>query len=202
MSTLEIAITAETAYSMKALNATTKTIYSLCGKSNENQLGIAWNIAKAAEYWNNDGKTPEEFANVHEWTASAFGIKKSQSYDYLNVGRRFIEKTEKGKYQTIFHKEGFAEFTISQLVEMLKIETNEELTELIENGVINPAMSVRDIAKTVKSYNECGDDETDESETAEKEPETPETVTITADSGESITIPRKVFDRLVKKYSE
>lgn len=204
----EITTRTECTFSVKALNTATETIYKLATKTTETALQAAYIIAQTAEIWGGDGETPNEFANVHEWTAAAFGMKKAMSYHHINVGKRFVKKYEiaKGKYK--YHTDllpiDYVDFTISQLIAMLPYD-DFIIREEVAAGAINPTMTCKEIAAHLdyvqNGKNEEPDDENDESENENGGDDTETLYTLHCESENiDILIPEKVYKRLVKKY--
>ena len=197
----EITTTLPEKYSIAALNTATNRICKLSAKTNENQLAIALIIYETSLIWDKD--SPAEFANVHEWTESAFHIKKTQSHDLLKIGERFVEK-DGGKYHTNLLPFDYVDFTISQLIQMLPFE-DEIIREMCDNGEINPAMSCREIKAALKAATKDSEAENEETESEETENgENSEImVEITCEKeGVTIKIPQSAWDKIVNKYAQ
>ena len=197
----EITTTQSEKYSVAALNTATNRICKLSAKTNENQLAIALIIYETSLIWGDN--SPAEFANVHEWTESAFGIKKTQSNDRLNIGKRFVEK-ENGKVHTNLLPFDYVDFSISQLIQMLPYD-DEILHEMCENGEINPSMSCRAIKTALKAATQ--DENAEIEEDAEGETESSDNAEIMVEitcekEGITIRIPQKAWDKIVNKYAE
>lgn len=166
-----------TNYTNKALQKATTRVIKLHTGIQQDLYEIAAIIAgvDAAECYKDDG-----FNNVHEWTAQAFGYKKSASYDLLKVGREFVVERvgtdgKKKGYGSCLTAPGLKDYTTSQLIKLLPVG-KETAYEMTVTGEVSPGMSVREIAKIVKAKKE-GEKETGEAyaepldATAENEPE-------------------------------
>lgn len=121
------------------------------------------------------------FETVHAYTSAVLGLKRAQSYALLKVGREYIN-TE--TFQSLLpHDEG-NDYSVSQLQALLPLKSVDTATELAEEGVINPDMSVTEIKAVVKAYrdnmkggdsdestgNGGSDESVNESETIDDEP--------------------------------
>ena len=129
----------------------------------------------------NDG-----FETVHEWTAQAFGFKKTLSYNLLKIGNEYtrevisrkskvtgycsnllpvpVEMDENGK-PLPSEPAPLKDFSVSQLSAILPVG-HREAEDLVREQVITPDMTVKQIKDIVKSRNatETGESDNDESE--------------------------------------
>lgn len=203
-------ITTQTHYISKQLEKATQRIYKLSDTIGQNMFAIAFIISEVADEMAQEIENADGFASVHDWTAKAFGFKKSMSYNMLNVGRRFTAQIQNGKTKTYRDSITQADekgYTISQCIQFLPY-LDCDIEELHKAGTINPDMTCKELADTLKKYLEAPKaeaEETDENEDAESESGNDEeaevyTTIMNAHEDVEISIPQKVWDRLVKKY--
>lgn len=181
---MEFLVTSQerTAYIDSNLEKATNEIYKLGDSIKRNWFAIAHYVAlvDVNNYYAIDG-----FENVHQWTENAFGLKKSASYNLLNIGRQYIREitNKSGKvtgYGSNLVQSG-DDFSKTQVEEMLPLGHDTALA-LVEDGTITPQMTVKEIKKVVKDYR---NPETAEEPETEEEPETveePENVKELSDS--------------------
>lgn len=159
-------------YSNKELQKSTTAIFKLGNSIKANWFTIAHIIAgvDATECYKDDG-----FNNVHEWVETTFGIKKSNSYSLLSIGKEYLREitTASGKvvgYGTNLVIDGDADFSKTQVEKMLPAG-HELASELVMNGEITPEMSAKEISKIVKKHTnpEPENVNTEEPETEETE---------------------------------
>lgn len=159
------------------LNKATKEIVKLSDTIKQNLYHVAYIISDVneRELFKEDG-----FNNVHEWTAKAFGFKKSFSYDLLKIGNEYtapIKDSKTGKikgYKSNLTPVAGKDFTVSQVKVMLPLGEWENVEEATLNNDITPDMTILEIKKKVKEL------KTPEKEEAEETEETPETETTEA----------------------
>lgn len=153
-------------FNSKRLQVATNKVFSLGEKIRRNALETCAIIAtvEAEKSYEEDG-----FKNVHEWTAEAFGFKKSTSYNMLNIGKDYIKpiKNEKGRitgYASIIASDE-GDYTVTQLRTLLPIGTAAAV-ELAESKKITPDMSTRAMKEVVDEYKDehSKDEDTDEDE--------------------------------------
>lgn len=151
----------------KGLQNATMLIMSIAGKIRNNWFEIGAVIADVdgKEMYKEDG-----FKDVHEWTARAFNIKKSMSYDLLKIGREYTREilSKSGRvvgYECNLVQPGTDNFNPTQVIRMLPAG-HEQAQKLVDSGVITPDMSSVAIGKIVKSLNA-------KEEPKEEEPEEP-----------------------------
>lgn len=193
-------------YLDKGLAKATERVARVADGMNGNAFEIAWIIASVADDFDNGAISDADgFKNVHEWTANAFGFKKTTSYNLLAIGREYTAEITNGKkktYRDNITNPGEKGFSISQCMLFLKYHPN-DINYLFETGVISPAMSCRDLAKALKKAldGETEPDETETDETAESETEEMENhvVRVTDSAGIVYNVP---FEILIKYMSE
>lgn len=187
-------------YSNKELDKSTKAIFKIGNNIKANWFTIAHIIAgvDATECYKDDG-----FNNVHEWVETTFGIKKSNSYSLLTIGKEYLREitSESGKvvgYGSNLIIDGESDFSKTQIEKMLPVG-HDLASELVMNGEITPEMSAKEISKVVKRHTnpELENDGTEEPQ----EPETEETgnadvvmVIVHDDNGNKYEIPEDVLN--------
>ena len=194
---LEITITNQHFIS-KHLEKATQRIQKLSSTIGNNLFAIAWIISETADEMAQEIENADGFTNVHEWTEKAFGFKKSMSYNLLNVGRRFTAKVTNGKITT--YRDNITSpnengYSISQCIQFLPY-VDDDVEQAHQAGIITPEMSCKQISETLKKHLKAPKTET------ETETETEEVYTTVYNEHEGIyvTLPQKVWDKLVTKY--
>ena len=143
--------TNEVVFANKDLNKATNKINALGEKVKSNLFEIAFIIAEVNEKkcFADDG-----FKNVHEWTTSTFGFKKTQSYTLLKIGKEYTIPVLDEKGKVIGYKsnllDGEEDFTTTQIEKMLPAG-HDKAIELVENETITPDMTAREIGIVIKS---------------------------------------------------
>lgn len=178
------------------LEKSTLKIWKLSEDMNSNAFGIAYHIADV----NATGAYSEDFKTVHDWTAAVFGIKKSMSYNMLAIGNGFVQEIkQKGKparyYSIFFNPETMeTDFTISQVIAMIPFCKTEDDIEtvrgMVENGEIDPEMTVKQIRERLQNTFRGDETETEETETED----TTEYIEITTADGK-FKIPADKFEK-------
>ena len=156
-------------FTNKKLQNATMQIMQIAGKIRNNwfEVGAIIALVDAQELYKDDG-----FNNVHEWTARAFNIKKSMSYDLLKIGKEYTREilSEKGRvlgYECNLEVPDSSEnFALTQVIRMLPAG-HEKAQELVTAKVITPDMSSTAIGKVVKGLT-AKDEPTDEPETTDE----------------------------------
>lgn len=146
--------------SNSTLRTATETIISELQEQEKAGLKIAFIMAciDRQELYKEDG-----FKSSADYGMKVFGWKKSQAYNYIKAGNKFLD--ENGI--TLLPADG--EYTISQLVPLLPLPL-EESQEMNTAKEITPSMSVKEIKEVVKKHTKP--EEPEEAEEAE-EPEEP-----------------------------
>lgn len=148
-------------FTNKALQNATMLIMTISNKIRNNWFEIGAIIADvdAGDMYKDDG-----FKDVHEWTAKAFNIKKSMSYDLLKIGKEYTRQitNKAGRiagYECNLVEPGEDNFNPTQVIRMLPAG-HDTAQKLVNDGVITPDMSAAKIAKIVKGVK--GGDTTEE----------------------------------------
>lgn len=156
-------------YTNKTLAKATATINKLGNQIRRNLLEVAAVVAAVdeAEAYKDDG-----FQTVHEWTAEAFGFKKSSSYNMLRVGGEFLT-IQNGKVMgsNLLDSYENGDFNATQLVEMLPLG-QPVAREAVQSGTISPDMTVKEVRAAVRELTrdpEEVEDEEQEAQTEEQE---------------------------------
>ena len=182
-------------YSNKELEKSTRAIFKLGDSIKKNWFTIAHIIAgvDATECYKDDG-----FNTVHEWVETTFGIKKSNSYSLLSIGKEYLREitSVSGKvigYGTNLISDGDVDFSKTQVEKMLPAG-HDLASELVMNGEITPEMSAKEISKIVKQYTNP-EPETEETEETEETGNTDVVMVIVHDdNGNKYEIPEDVLN--------
>lgn len=171
---------ATTTYMNRDLDKATTKVNKLGSSIQRNLFEVAAIVAEVdrAQCYEEDG-----FKNVHEWTAQAFGIKKTASYSLLTIGRDYVEITlnEKGEaiaYGSNLYHATEKDFSMSQ-VEALLPAGKDLAEDLAATENVTPEMTVKEIKKVVKEHTADPEEVTEEAEeedTAEEVNEVEEVV--------------------------
>lgn len=162
------------AFTNKKLQNATMQIMQIAGKIRNNWFEVGAIIATVdeQELYKDDG-----FNNVHEWTARAFNIKKSMSYDLLKIGKEYTREILSEKGRTLGYEcnlevpDSSENFALTQVIRMLPAG-HEKVQELVTAKVITPDMTSTAIGKVIKGLT-AKDEPTDEPEaTDNNEPTT------------------------------
>lgn len=98
--------------------------------------------------------------NVEKWAKSKFGIGRSAFYNYLKVAELVSDNGE----NSIFKLEN-GDFSYSVLLKLITtIKDVNEIRTMINQGIVTPFMSARDVDKAVKKYLAPEVEETEETE--------------------------------------
>ena len=118
--------------------------------------------------------------NVEKWAKSKFGIGRSAYFNYLKVAELVTDDGE----NSIFKLEN-GDFSYSVLLKLITaIKDVNEIRTMVNQGIVSPFMSARDVDKAVKKYLAPEVEETeDKGEDIEAKAETKEA---TEDKGEDI----------------
>ena len=161
---------ATTTYMNRDLNKATTTVNKLGNSIQRNLFEVAAIVAEVdcTKCYEEDG-----FKSVHEWTAQAFGIKKTASYSLLKIGKEYVEVlvNEKGKaisYGSNLYHATEKDFSMSQ-VEALLPAGKDLAEDLAATEKVTPEMTVKEIKKVVKEHTADPEDTTEEGEAEEAE---------------------------------
>ena len=139
----------------KATERITKCTHAIA----TNAYTIAAILAKIDE---TECYTEDGFKNVAEYTEAFFGMKKSSTYEYIKIGREYVENN----HSNLPHAE--VDFTHKQVAALLPLKNRERAVELIEDGTITVDTPVSEIKKIVKAETtEPTEEETEPTEEAE-----------------------------------
>ena len=171
---------ATTTYMNRDLDKATTKVNKLGTSIQRNLFEVAAIVAEVdrTQCYEEDG-----FKNVHEWTAQAFGIKKTASYSLLKIGKEYVEVlvNEKGKviaYGSNLYHATEKDFSMSQ-VEALLPAGKDLAEDLAATEKVTPEMTVKEIKKVVKEHTADPEEVTEEAEveeTTEEETEPEEVV--------------------------
>lgn len=161
---------ATTTYMNKDLVKATKKVNKLGSSIQRNLFEVAAIVAEVdrTQCYEEDG-----FKNVHEWTAQAFGIKKTASYSLLKIGKDYVEilLNEKGTaiaYGSNLYHATEKDFSMSQ-VEALLPAGKDLAEDLAATEKVTPEMTVREIKKVVKEFTADPEEVEEESEAEAEE---------------------------------
>lgn len=141
----------------KATERITKCTHAIA----TNAYTIAAILAKIDE---TECYTDDGFKNVAEYTEAFFGMKKSATYEYIKIGREYVENN----HSNLPHAE--VDFTHKQVAALLPLNNRDRAVELIEDGTITVDTPVSEIKKIVKAETtEPTEEETEEAEPTEEE---------------------------------
>lgn len=184
-----------TSFTNKELQKSTDFIFKLGDAIKKNWFAIAYTVAHvdAAECYKDDG-----FNTVHEWVEKTFGIKKTASYSLLTIGKEYTRKIVNASGKTVGYgsnliSDGSDDFSKTQIEKMLPAG-HELAVELVNDGVVTPEMSAKEISQIVKARMNP-EPETDEVEESETEADAPET------DDETETEIISVWDKDGKEYA-
>lgn len=166
---------ATTTYMNRDLAKATTKVNKLGNSIQRNLFEVAAIVAEVdrTQCYEDDG-----FKNVHEWTAQAFGIKKTASYSLLKIGKDYVEimLNENGKafaYGSNLYHATEKDFSMSQ-VEALLPAGKDLAEDLAATEKVTPEMTVREIKKVVKEHTADPEEVAEEAEADESEEETEE----------------------------
>ena len=159
----------------KKLQNATMQIMQIAGKIRNNwfEVGAIIAMVDAQELYKEDG-----FNTVHEWTARAFNIKKSMSYDLLKIGKEYTREILSEKGRTLGYEcnlevpDSSENFALTQVIRMLPAG-HDKAQELVTAKVITPDMTSTAIGKVIKGLT-TKDEPADEPETTDNDEPTTE----------------------------
>lgn len=167
----------------KATERITKCTHAIA----TNAYTIAAILAKIDE---TECYTDDGFKNVTEYTEAFFGMKKSATYEYIKIGREYVENN----HSNLPHAE--VDFTHKQVAALLPLNNRDRAVELIEDGTITVDTPVSEIKKIVKAETTEPTEETEETEPTEEAEPTEETTDNAALIASAIHDMRAAFDNL------
>ena len=122
----------------KATERITKCTHAIA----TNAYTIAAILAKIDE---TECYTEDGFKNVAEYTEAFFGMKKSATYEYIKIGREYVENN----HSNLPHED--IDFTHKQVAALLPLNNRNRAVELIKDGTITVDTPVSEIKKIVKA---------------------------------------------------
>lgn len=196
-------------YNSKELNAATRKVISLGEKIRKSALETAAIVAAVDKSgcYKDDG-----FRTVHDWTASAFGFKKSTSYNMLAIGKEYVAPILNSAGRTIGYSSTFADavesagdFSVTQLIQLLPAG-RDMAGQLVLDGKITPDMTcraIKEVVEAARADEEATEVEEEEeaTEVEEEGEEAPERRTATVDIVPDEGMVYVNFGDLVYKFS-
>ena len=169
-------------FTNKKLQNATMQIMQIAGKIRNNwfEVGAIIAMVEAQELYKDDG-----FNTVHEWTARAFNIKKSMSYDLLKIGKEYTREILSEKGRTLGYEcnlevpDSSENFALTQVIRMLPAG-HDKAQELVTAKVITPDMTSTAIGKVIKGLT-TKDEPSDEPETTDNDEPTTEPTEVSYD---------------------
>lgn len=145
-------------YNNQELQNATDSIRALGEQVKANMFAIAFTINRVntERLFEQDG-----FRNVHEWTAEAFGYKKSMSYNMLKIGMIYVKSETLPDGSVVYSSNlprpnNADDFNATQVARMLPLGWN-TARQMVEDGIITSDMSANDISKIVKETNDSAE---------------------------------------------
>lgn len=125
--------------------------------------------------------------NVEKWAKSKFGIGRSAFYNYLKVADLVTDDGE----ASIFKREN-GDFSYSVLLKLITaLKDVKEIQAVVNQGIVTPFMSARDVDKAIKKYLAPEVEETEEAE--EKAEATEEKAEATEEKAEAKKEKEKLY---------
>ena len=185
----------------KDLNKATHQMLAISETMRKSALETAAIIAHVAEThcYEDDG-----FSTVHEWVEKTFGLKKSASYNLLKIGSEYLSTVYNANGKVVGYVTNVADapeagdYSISQIEKMLPAG-HDLAKKLNEDGVLNPAMTCKEIEAVVKHYT-GKDGENEEDADVEAIPDGDGVdgdmdIIVTDEHGNRYAIPESVLDK-------
>ena len=153
----------KTEFTNRELQTATNNIFKLGESIKNSWFKVAYIVSEidAKGAYTDDG-----FETVHEWVTKTFGLKKTASYNLLKIGKEYTRKITNsfGKiigYGSNLVENGEPDFSKTQ-VECILPLGHEIAQEFVNNGVIKPEMTCKDIKTFVKNYQNSNDTNSDD----------------------------------------
>lgn len=193
MNEIIMATTNKPVFTNRLLQGATNRIMKIGETVRKCAFETAYIMAKVdeTECYKDDG-----FNNVHQWAMKTFGFKKSVSYSLLRIGKEYtraIADTNgraKGFTSNLLPEESDVDFTTSQIEKMLPAG-HDMAAQLVNDAIITPAMSCKEIEKVIKAKTKDEDETAETTETSE-----------TTEAAETTETPVEVADYSVDVYDE
>lgn len=125
---------------IELFNKLNKKLLDLCGRMDNTHFDISialYTVYKKRLYLLTD------YQNIQQFADSTYGIKSSQTYNYINVVKRFGDIQPDGSCCVL--KKEYKDFTISKLTQMLSVP-DDSLSKF------EPSMTVKQIGMIAKSF--------------------------------------------------
>lgn len=158
----------KTEFTNRELQTATNNIFKLGESIKNSWFKVAYIVSEidAKGAYTDDG-----FETVHDWVTKTFGLKKTASYTLLKIGKEYTRKITNSSGKTIGYgsnlvEDGKPDFSKTQ-VECLLPLGHEMAREFVNNGVIRPDMTCKDIKTFVKNYQNSPVEVDDEEDTIE-----------------------------------
>lgn len=133
-----------------------------------NVIGKALSDIKARDLWKDDYKSFEE-------CASQFGIKKAQAYNLVKgyeVGEKRLLRKYNSNGDEIGVKKLNDEYSNTQCVELAKLKEDTEILKVLDEGIVSPSMSTKEIRDAIDHYK--NPEKYEEKEEIQEQPEATE----------------------------
>ena len=146
----ELMMNTQFALSNKELTKNMEIIRKECNSvlRSANVIGKALSEIKSRELWKDDYKSFEE-------CALQFGIKKAQAYNLIKgyeVGEKKLLRKYNSDGKEIGVKKLNDEFSNTQCVEIAKLKEDTEILKVLDNGIVTPVMTTKEIRDAIDKY--------------------------------------------------
>ena len=161
----------------KAMQTCHNAIVKASDGIEKNYMAIAYNLGKVK----NEELFKDDFENFKAYAVDTLGLKSSQAYNLARIGIAWIKKGDGKKTETVLfeslQKLGYVDdFSTTQLIALFGLGKKDDdaianAKTLIENGTINPFMTVsklKDIVKQVNDEMNPSEETTSEETTSEE----------------------------------
>lgn len=146
------------------LRIATKTILTIMAQNEKNTFKVAVKLADVME----QGLWKDDFEKLGDYTEKFFNVKQAQAYNLKRVVDRFFAIGDDGKVkpESRFVTEKYGDFSVTKLLRLAPVD-DETIDSWIEQEIVTPVMSVKEIEELVKAWQ-------DEQQTADEEQTEPE----------------------------
>ena len=144
----------------KAMQTCHNAIVKASDGIEKNYMAIAYNLGKVK----NEELFKDDFENFKAYAVDTLGLKSSQAYNLARIGIAWIKKGDGKKTETVLfeslQKLGYVDdFSTTQLIALFGLGKKDDdaianAKTLIENGTINPFMTVSKLKDIVKQVND------------------------------------------------
>lgn len=160
----EIMNTGVASISNKELRTATKAILTIMAQNEKNTYKVAVKLAEVMEsdIWKDD------FEKLGDYTEKFFNVKQAQAYNLKRVVDRFFAVGDDGKMkpESRFATEKYGDFSVTKLLRLAPVD-DETIDSWVEQEIVTPAMSVKEIEELVKAWQDA--QQTADEEQAEAE---------------------------------